>query len=87
MMNVLPTLQQGAQDQPGQVFFVRQVQALANVIGNVNSLPAASNLAEDGAFGPATAAAVKAVQHLFGITQDGIVGPQTWSVLVTGSVP
>src|SRR5208282_1503 len=87
MMNVLPTLQQGAQDQPGQVFFVRRVQALANVIGTVNSIPAASNLAEDGVFGPATTAAVKAVQWLFGITQDGIVGPQTWSVLVTGSAP
>ena len=87
MMNVLPTLQQGAQDRPGQVFFVRRVQALANVIGNVNSLPPASNLAEDGVFGPATTAAVKAVQQLFGIAQDGIVGPQTWSVLVTGSVP
>ena len=87
MMNVLPTLQQGAQDQPGQVFFVTRVQALAGVIGNVNSLPAASNLADDGVFGSATTAAVKAVQQLFGITRDGIVGPQTWSVLVTGSAP
>ena len=87
MMNVLPTLQQGAQDRPGQVFFVRRVQALANVIGTVNSLPPASNLAEDGTFGPATTAAVKAVQQMFGIAQDGIVGPQTWSVLVTGSAP
>jgi peptidoglycan hydrolase-like protein with peptidoglycan-binding domain len=38
-------------------------------------------------FGPATTAAVRAVQALFGIAQDGIVGPQTWSVLVTGSAP
>lgn len=87
MMNVLPTLRQGARDQPGQVFFVRRAQALANVIGNVNGLPPASDLAEDGVFGPATAAAVRAVQALFGIAQDGIVGPQTWSVLVTGSAP
>ena len=87
MMNILPTLQQGAQDRPGQVFFVRRVQALANVIGTVNNLPPASNLAEDGVFGPATTAAVKAVQQMFGIAQDGIVGPQTWSVLVTGSIP
>ena len=87
MMNVLPTLHQGAQDRLGQVFFVRRVQALADVIGAVNSLPPASNLAEDGVFGAATTAAVKAVQQLFGIAQDGIVGPQTWSVLVTGSAP
>jgi peptidoglycan hydrolase-like protein with peptidoglycan-binding domain len=87
MMNVLPTLQQGAQDRPGQVFFVRRVQALANVIGTVNNLPPAANLTEDGTFGPVTTAAVKAVQQMFGIAQDGIVGPQTWSVLVTGSIP
>jgi peptidoglycan hydrolase-like protein with peptidoglycan-binding domain len=87
MMNVLPTLQQGAQDRPGRVFFVRRVQALANVIGTANSLPPASNLAQDGTFGPATTAAVKAVQQFSGIAQDGIVGPQTWSVLVTGSIP
>jgi len=87
MMNALPTLQQGAQDHTGQVFFVTRLQALASAIGTVNNLPAASGLAEDGAFGPATAAAVEAVQQLFGITQDGIVGPQTWSVLVTGAVP
>jgi peptidoglycan hydrolase-like protein with peptidoglycan-binding domain len=87
MMNVLPTLRQGVQDQPGQVFFVRRAQALVNVIGTVNGLPPASGLAEDGVFGSATAAAVRAVQAFFGIAQDGIVGPQTWSVLVTGSVP
>ena len=86
-MNVLPTLQQGAQDQPGQVFFVTRVQALANVIGMVNNLPAATNIPEDGGFGQVTVAAVKAVQQLFGLTQDGIVGSATWSVLVTGAVP
>jgi peptidoglycan hydrolase-like protein with peptidoglycan-binding domain len=85
MMNALPTLQQGAQDQPGQVFFVRRVQALAGVVGNVNHLVPAMNLAVDGIFGPATTAAIKAVQAFSGIAQDGIVGPQTWGVLVTGS--
>lgn len=87
MMNVLPALQQGAQDQSGQVFFVTRAQALANVIGTVNNLPPASNLAEDETFGSATTAAAKAVQQFFGIAPDGIVGPQTWSVLVTGSIP
>ena len=84
-MNALPVLAQGARDQPGRVFFVRRVQALAGVIGNVNQLRPAMNLAVDGIFGPTTTAAVKAVQAAFGIAQDGIVGPQTWGVLVTGS--
>jgi peptidoglycan hydrolase-like protein with peptidoglycan-binding domain len=85
IMNALPVLAQGASDQPGQVFFVRRAQALTGVIGDVNQLGPAMNLAVDGIFGPATTAAVKAVQAAFGITQDGIVGPQTWGVLVTGS--
>jgi peptidoglycan hydrolase-like protein with peptidoglycan-binding domain len=85
MMNALPVLQQGARDHPGRVFFVRRVQALAGVVGNVNQLRPAMNLAVDGIFGPATTAAVKAVQAFFGIAQDGIVGPQTWGALVTGS--
>ncbi len=85
MINALPVLQQGAQDRPGQVFFVRRVQALAGVVGNVNQLQPAMHLAVDGIFGPATTAAVKAVQAFFGIVQDGIVGPRTWGALVTGS--
>jgi peptidoglycan hydrolase-like protein with peptidoglycan-binding domain len=35
----------------------------------------------DGAFGPQTAAAVKAFQKQAGLTQDGIVGPVTWAKL------
>ena len=38
-------------------------------------------VATDGAFGPQTAAAVKAFQKQAGITQDGIVGPVTWAKL------
>lgn len=67
------------------MFFVRRVQALAGVVGNVNHLQPAMNLAVDGIFGPATTAAVKAVQAFFGIAQGGIVGPHTWGALVTGS--
>ena len=33
----------------------------------------------DGIFGSSTEAAVKRFQHDQGITQDGIVGPQTWA--------
>ena len=36
------------------------------------------DIAGDGVFGPATLAAVKAVQTAGGVAADGIVGPQTW---------
>ena len=35
----------------------------------------------DGEFGPATETAVKAFQKLFGLTQDGVIGPDTWEKL------
>jgi hypothetical protein len=32
----------------------------------------------NGRFGPATVTGTKSIQGFFGLTQDGIVGPQTW---------
>lgn len=42
-------------------------------------------LVVDGAFGPATATAVKEFQEGAGLTVDGIVGPQTWAALPNGA--
>jgi peptidoglycan hydrolase-like protein with peptidoglycan-binding domain len=38
--------------------------------------------AVDGIYGPKTEAAVRALQQIFGLTPDGIVGPATWYALV-----
>jgi peptidoglycan hydrolase-like protein with peptidoglycan-binding domain len=39
----------------------------------------------DGAYGPATAAAVTALQTTLGLPADGIVGPETWPHLVVST--
>jgi hypothetical protein len=42
-----------------------------------------ANLVVDGSFGPATEQAVKNIQTVFKLQIDGIVGPETWTVLDT----
>ena len=51
----------------------RQLIRIASSLG-ITSIPSA-----DGVFGPATTAAVKALQKYAGIAQDGRVGKQTWN--------
>lgn len=70
LMRELPTL--GAGD-TGE--HVQSVQGLLQA----RSHP---EVAIDGRFGPATTAAVRAVQRWGGVADDGIVGPATWPVLL-----
>ena len=85
MMNKLPVLAEGAADRQGEVYFVRRLQALTRVYGEITGVPDAAGLGIDGVYGAATVSAVRAVQAHRGITVDGICGAQTWAVLVTGA--
>ena len=84
MIASLPTLIQGSADKAGVVQYVRRMQALVKVIGDVNKLPAASSVAVTGTYDRTTWLGVLAVQKMFGLTQDGAVGPATWGALVAG---
>lgn len=78
IMGSLPILQRGSDDKNLSHQYVRRVQALVYYIYGEKVTDA------NGVFGASTQSAVKAVQKAAKLTQDGIVGPNTWSVLVTG---
>jgi GH25 family lysozyme M1 (1,4-beta-N-acetylmuramidase) len=67
----IPVLKKGASGSG-----VRVLQALLNARGQ--------KVAEDGAFGANTEAALKAEQKQGGISADGIAGPRSYSVLLLG---
>lgn len=70
MMKALPVIREGSAD----TMAVRTVQGLCVARGH--------GITVDGVFGPATLAAVRAVQSTARIGADGIVGPATWPVLM-----
>jgi peptidoglycan hydrolase-like protein with peptidoglycan-binding domain len=64
-----PVVKNGANGHP-----VKTLQYLLRARGH--------SVVVDGAFGPSTDTAVKALQASHGLAADGIVGPVTWSALV-----
>lgn len=96
LMNLLPVLATAedvkarglvgavSKDAPGGVYFVYRAQALVRIIAQINNIAGAKDLVLDGDYGPATKDAVEAVQHHWALTEDGITGPATWALLVTG---
>lgn len=69
----------GQLDWPALVVTVRSGDSGEAVRAAQTLLP--GGIAVDGAFGPATDAAAREFQQMFGLTVDGVVGPQTWYTL------
>jgi GH25 family lysozyme M1 (1,4-beta-N-acetylmuramidase) len=85
LVDTLPTLQLGSRDEAGGTWFVHRLQNDVAAIGRWNGLGAGvTGIADDGVFGAATEAAVKAVQRHYSLTEDGICGPATWTRLIAG---
>jgi len=66
----LPTIRQG-----NNGYWTKSVQALCKD-------KMSQNVVVDGNFGPATTQAVKNVQTFFKTNVDGVVGPETWAILL-----
>ena len=65
---------------------VQQCDSGTAVLAIQNALTfAGENVAYDGAFGPATDAAVRRFQAANSLVVDGIVGPQTWDAMLAGA--
>lgn len=85
---MLPTLREGdgvkgGGDRGRLHWYVASVQALCNVRGLVGVPP----LQVDGVFGPATTAAVKALQTRSGVPATGEVNAATWPWLLGNDAP
>ena|SRR5713226_559604 len=61
--------------------FVYAIQVAINTSGARYNGQSCGGLAVDGDFGASTETAVKCFQGWAGLSQDGIVGPQTWNAL------
>jgi peptidoglycan hydrolase-like protein with peptidoglycan-binding domain len=83
---ILPVLSHGSADVPGGGFwYVHRAQSLAMLSGGLLGIPAAAGLTVDGQYGQLTGTGIRAIQQHYGINIDGVCGPQTWSVLLTGT--
>ncbi|MDR1563712.1 MAG: peptidoglycan-binding protein [Oscillospiraceae bacterium] len=59
---------------------VALMQKYLNAISN--AYPSIPKIVEDGKYGPASAAQVRAFQQIKGLSQDGQIGPATWAAIV-----
>ena len=76
-MGTLPVLQEGMDDSSLAHWYVHRLQAILSAVYGYK-------VASDGAYGPVTATAVKALQKDLGLAQDSVCGPVTWSRVIAG---
>jgi murein L,D-transpeptidase YcbB/YkuD len=76
----LPRLERDSQPPPPKEATAR-VQAIFNDFAKAENKP--RPFGESGAFGPTTQDHVEAFQQKHGLTKNGIVGPKTWTALLT----
>ena len=76
-MGTLPVLQEGMDDSSFAHWYVHRLQAILSAVYGYK-------VASDGAYGPVTATAVKALQKDLGLAQDSVCGPVTWSRVIAG---
>jgi lysozyme len=92
MLSELPTVLPGAEDPINGSNYVHRIQALVAGIGQWNHLGAVTDIAQTGQYDVGVPAdvigpdqkAVRRVQEMFGLKQDGEVGPNTWRALILG---
>lgn len=81
IMHRLPTVASKAHDPIEGQGYVRRIQAILRDVGGYSL----GGTGVDGIFGPNTDVAVRRFQGDHHLVVDGVVGPQTWAVLVTGT--
>jgi Domain of unknown function (DUF1906)/Putative peptidoglycan binding domain len=78
IMQALPILSSGMSDTDLPYEFIHRLQGtLKDTYGYAVTI--------NGTYDAATIAAVKEIQSRYGLTQDGICGPLTWTPIITGS--
>jgi hypothetical protein len=82
MVNMLPTLRAGSRDAAGQAWYVHRMQVLVAGVGRWSGLGKVTQIADDGVFGAATVAAVKAVQKRYALAETGVCDQVLWEKLI-----
>ena len=79
------SLQEVTQQYPGVLESGSSGNAVENLQFYINYVsnfyPSIPSVTRDGIYGPATEDAVRQIQLTFGLSPDGVVGPQTWNAL------